>query len=339
MIITSAFQHVSWISTFRSTAKAAGISLRVFAACTNPALSPACLMADAAVALPPVSHPQYIEKLLKSCLQLEVGLLVPGSPRELLKLACAKPLFESNGTKVAVPGQSFVSVSRDPVALDRIAVSAGTTPRGLAELSDVVRQPGNYSWPMDVLPRKWLNEDLDTLYLRNPGDLRRVPESAPVLITSRRSGRRMTVLTYFDDQGRLEWRGAVRSGILKGGGIKFAETIDDNEATLIVERMASQFHQVTGPVAFMLLKDSSGGLYLENMVPVLPKELSLFARAGSPIAGRLLLLGTGGSPEPNNAQWDPGLRLLFYDAPMILLRPEAAGQKHNGANQASFALQ
>jgi carbamoyl-phosphate synthase large subunit len=322
LMITSAIQQVSWITTFRTAAKNTGIQLRIFAACTNPELSPACLLADSGIAIPAVTHPQYIERLLETCLQLEIDLLVPGSPRELLKLADAKPLFEARGTKVLAPGTNFVSVSRDPVDLDRIAVLSGAKSRGLVDRSDVARRPGNYLWPMEVLPRKWLNEELHAMCLHHSCELSRIPCTAPVLMTSHRSGRKTIVLGYFNEQGRLEWRKTMRTGILKAGGIQYVETIEDNEATIVADQMSAHFHQAYGPVVFVFGEECCGGFLLENMIPVLPKEFSLVERAGSQLAHRLLLRATGCSMSQLNPQWHSGMRLLFYPSPMILLRPE-----------------
>ena len=323
LMITSAFQQVSWIESFRSAAEALGSSLRIFAACTDPESSPACLLADAAVGLPPVEHPNYVERLLAACIRLEIDLLVPGSPRELLKLAASRPLFEANGTTVAVSGHEVVALSRDPLALDNVAVRAGATPRGLVEREDVIRRPNDFAWPMEVVPRTWLDQELTAVRLNHPRELPRIPSAAPVLLTTLRRGWKTVVSAFFNGHGELEWRGAMRTGTLRGGSIPFAETIEDNAATDLVDRMAPHLGQAAGAVIFDFCDEGSGNLTLENLVPVLPKEFSLVDRAGSALARRVLLLGTDGPAVPG-PQWRAGVRYLSYPSSMIVVRAKGA---------------
>lgn len=319
LMITSAFKQVSWIESFRSAADALGSSLRIFAASTDPESSPACLLADGAVGVPPAEHPSYVERLLAACIRLEIDLLVPGSPRELLKLAASRPLFEANGTTVAVSGHETVALSRDPLALDNVAVSAGAMPRGLVERDDVVRRPNDFGWPMVVVPRYWLDHELKAVRLNHPRELPRIPPTAPVLLATRRRGWRTVVSAFFNEHGELEWRGAMRTGTLRGGSIPFAETIDDNAATDLVDRMAPHLTEAAGAVIFDFCDDGGGNLTLENMVPVLPKEFSLVDRAGSALARRVLLLGTDGPTLPG-PQWRAGVRYLSYPSSMIVVR-------------------
>jgi hypothetical protein len=320
VLVTSASWQVGWLTSIRDAARSAGIALNMVGGSTTPQTCPACLLADAATALPAVTDSGYIDALLETCFRFEIGLLLPGSPHELRKLAIARPFFAEMGTYVPIGGDDFVSISRDTLRADTLAVQAGARARGLVTKQEVCADPNAYSWPMEVLPRYWLDEELGRIQLRHPRELTRVPERAQVLFCSRLSGHHLTVAALFDEKSKLTWRATITTSRLPGR-IGFAETVEAGPAIAIVDRLAPLLPAPIGPVTFEFVEDPEGGVYLQRFFGTLPIHLPLLERAGAPIAAHLLSRGAGALPPPATDQWISGVRMLTYPSPMLLVQP------------------
>lgn len=76
-------------------------------------MSAACQVADEAFAMPRVTNPSYMDKLLDLCLDCEIGLVVPTIDTELLDLARNRERFADQGIHLAISDESLIEVCRD----------------------------------------------------------------------------------------------------------------------------------------------------------------------------------------------------------------------------------
>lgn len=86
---------------------------KVIAVDLNPAMSPACKLADSAYSVPRVTSPAFIENLLNICKNQSVRLVIPTIDTELAFLAENRNRFIEEGIEVMVSDRSFISICRD----------------------------------------------------------------------------------------------------------------------------------------------------------------------------------------------------------------------------------
>jgi len=86
---------------------------RRFATDLRPQFSAACQVADKYFAMPRVTEEGYLDRLLKLCIDHQVGLVVPTIDTELLGLAQAREQFAAEGVNVLISDLSFIERCRD----------------------------------------------------------------------------------------------------------------------------------------------------------------------------------------------------------------------------------
>jgi nucleoside-diphosphate-sugar epimerase/carbamoylphosphate synthase large subunit len=70
---------------------------------------------DSQQTVPKVTSPEYIDKLLSSCVEFGVSLLIPGLDSELLLISKNKKRFEDKGIRVLVADPPFIQLCRDKI--------------------------------------------------------------------------------------------------------------------------------------------------------------------------------------------------------------------------------
>lgn len=113
ILITSAGRRAVLVQLFQKEARALWPKARVLASDLNPALAPACHVADGAFSVPAVRDPDYLGRLLKLCEAQQVRLLVPTIDTELQLLADHKRELEEAGVAVVISSANLVSECRD----------------------------------------------------------------------------------------------------------------------------------------------------------------------------------------------------------------------------------
>lgn len=209
---------------------------RVFAADLNPALSPACQVADADFRVPPVSDPAYPDLLLRLCKSHDVGLVIPTIDTELQTLAVHRERFAEEGVQVVVSSPEFVRLCRDKRLTNGLFKGLGVdTPR-------LVSDPTEADLPLLAKPYDG-SCSAGLRVLREANELRDPSLNNPRLIyleyLEHDEHDEYTVDMYFDRSGRLRCmvprlRIEVRSGevskgmtqrspTLEGVGVRFKE--------------------------------------------------------------------------------------------------------------------
>lgn len=113
VLITSAGKRVELLLEFSRELKAAFPEAKVLTVDLNPSMSPACHLSDEAFAVPRVTAPEYIDRLLDICCQNNVKLIIPTIDTELLILSNCRQQFSKEGIEVMVSDSDFIATCRD----------------------------------------------------------------------------------------------------------------------------------------------------------------------------------------------------------------------------------
>lgn len=113
ILITSAGRRVSLVRSFQKELKKQFPNSKVVAADSNPELSAACHVADSFIKVPRLDDENYIEFLIKNCLDLDIFLLIPTIDTELLLLASNRTLLEKNGVHPVISSEDFIKKCRN----------------------------------------------------------------------------------------------------------------------------------------------------------------------------------------------------------------------------------
>lgn len=113
ILITSAGKRVALIRAFMKAAAELSGGTKILTTDMNPAMAPAAYASDGCLKVPPVTHEDYPERLLKLCLDNRVAMVIPTIDTELRILAACKAGFASHGIHVIVSDPDFIDTCRD----------------------------------------------------------------------------------------------------------------------------------------------------------------------------------------------------------------------------------
>lgn len=140
-MFSSAGRRVELMRCFRKDAEALGQHLRTVAVDLNPAMSPACQIADKSYPVPRCIEAAFVERLLEICSTEKVKLLVPTIDTELEALALSRERFQKIGTRVAVSTPEVVRLSRNKLETVRSLEKMECPHPGPARLLSCFRHP------------------------------------------------------------------------------------------------------------------------------------------------------------------------------------------------------
>lgn len=98
---------------------------KIFAADMNPGLSAACHSSDKSFSVPHVRSPEYIDELLKICLNNHISLLIPTIDTELPVLSANRQLFKNSGVNIAISDPSIIEIGSDKRLTHEFFLSRG----------------------------------------------------------------------------------------------------------------------------------------------------------------------------------------------------------------------
>lgn len=200
ILITSAGQRVALLRAFQRELKAVFPEGKVYAVDLNPALSPACQIADGYAPICRVTDTAYPQALLAQCLQWGIKLIIPTIDTELLMLAEHQQLFLDNGITPVVSSLAFVQQCRDKRLINQFFESCGiAVPRPISKehpTFPLFIKPYNGSLSKDIFLVK-KPEELTEYHLTNP-DLLFMEYISPKEFDE------YTVDAYYDRSGTLK---------------------------------------------------------------------------------------------------------------------------------------
>ncbi len=113
ILLLSAGRRVELAQAFRSEITARSLVAKLFATEMRPEFSAACQVVEQSFKAPRVTDPAYIDYLLTTCLEWEIGLVVPTIDTELLLLSQNRERFAANGIHIVISDEELVRVCRD----------------------------------------------------------------------------------------------------------------------------------------------------------------------------------------------------------------------------------
>lgn len=311
MLISSAGRRVALLRSFRSSAAELGIDLEVFACDLNPGWSSACMEADHAFAVPPVSAPDYAEGLLSFAGQKGVTLIVPTIDTELLALAEARDRFAAAGITVAIGSSALVEIARDKLLTARFLEQADVpTPRtDLPEAA--LASPDSWRWPLIAKPRHGsCSRGIGTV--ADVDELRRMDMPEPYIVQERLVGREFTVNLYFDASGTLRCAVPHERLQVRGGEVEKGQTLRHPEFTVLAERLADAMDRPFGAMCFQAILSATGDISVFEINARFGGGYPLAHAAGATFA-RWLIEHATGRPSTASDAWRSGTMMLRYD--------------------------
>ena len=115
ILITSAGRRVSLVKSFKEVVKSLEIESKVFITDLNPKTSPASYFADDSFKIGLFRDPEYINNLLKICLNNNISIIIPTIDTELILLAQAKLFFNTKGIKIIISDLKLIEILRDKI--------------------------------------------------------------------------------------------------------------------------------------------------------------------------------------------------------------------------------
>lgn len=114
ILITSAGRRVSLVNAFKSTAKKLDLDSKVFTTDLNPFYeSPTSQFADKSFKIGFFSEPNYVNDLLKICLENHIKIVIPTIDTELKLLADSKNTFKKYGINIIISDLKLINTLND----------------------------------------------------------------------------------------------------------------------------------------------------------------------------------------------------------------------------------
>jgi len=113
ILISSAGRRVELLESFKTELKKHDKNLKVIASDLEPLLSPACQIADEYFSICKVTDAEFINQLLKICIEREIKVVVPTIDTELMILAENRKKFEEYGINIVISHFDLIKNCQD----------------------------------------------------------------------------------------------------------------------------------------------------------------------------------------------------------------------------------
>lgn len=203
---------------FQKTVRELGLDCKVYASDMEPAMAPACRVADGCFAVPRCTSEDYMQVLQTICLEHQVRIIIPTIDTELAVLSANRDIFAKLGICILVPDYEFVLMCRDKRRTADFFLQHGIN---IPELRD--RQ--HPSFPMFVKPYDG-SGSINTYVIRNKEELTEKLLADPKFIfmeyIDRTEYKEYTVDMYYGADNRVKSivpreRLSVRAGEINKG--------------------------------------------------------------------------------------------------------------------------
>lgn len=316
VLVTSAGRRVELLATFRDAAAALGVDLELLACDLQPAMSPACRLADASFAVPRVTHDDYIPALLDLCRRHDVSLLIPTIDPELGPLSRARPEFSAIGVDVAISGPALVAMAGDKQATASFLAGHGIATPRTAAIESVAAAPGDWSWPLIVKPRHG-SAGRHVRILDHAGELADVTTVEPMIAQELLFGPEHTVNLYFDRAGALRCAIPHERLQIRAGEVEKGITRRSPEITALASRLAAALPDPAGALCFQVMQTAAGAPAVLEINARFGGGYPLAHRAGATFS-RWLIEQRLGLASSANDDWQTDLVMLRYDAAVFV---------------------
>jgi len=330
ILLTGAGRRCQLIESFRLALNGRG---NIFACDSSPD-APALRAADRWFIVPPVDHPDFIEKLFDICRDEHVQLLVPTFEPELPLLAEQRSRFQQAGTFVLISAPQVIETCYDKLATNRFLKKCGlpvlkTYPTIEAAFEALNRQEINF--PLDIKPQ-WGFGSTDMEYPEDREELdlayrlikKRLARTFQVGISARDSASSLLIQEYLngmeygldiinDFQGQYVCTVSKRKLRMRAGQTDRAITVKDWR----LEALGAVIGKSLGHIGILDcdLIEVSGNLFVLDLNPRLGGGYPFSHLGGANILAALIAWADQTEPDPRWFDYEPGIlsaRSDFY---------------------------
>ncbi len=316
LLLTSAGRRAELLQCFRADAAALGIELEILACDLNPDWSPACQLADARFAVPPVTDPGYVDALLDICRDHAVSMIVPTIDPELLPLSLARTRFEAVGADVAVSAPELVEIARDKLKTAEFLALHGIPSPRTAPAEAVRGAPDAWQWPL-IVKAKHGSASRGLRIVDTPGDFPDLGKSEPLVAQELLRGREYTVNIFFDQSGRLRSAVPHERVQVRAGEVEKGITRRLPQLTALARQIAAVLPQPRGALCFQAIVDSDDQASVFEINARFGGGYPLAHRAGAGFS-RWLLEDRLGLASTAHDDWREGVMMMRYDAAVFV---------------------
>lgn len=300
-------------------------------------LAPALQEAECGVVLPPVRHPEYLDRLFDLCLVQEIGLVIPLNDLELPILARERQRFQKAGIQIVVPSLEVVLRCFDKWEMASFLESRGLpAPKTFVTL-DTVREACRrrvLSLPVVVKPR-WGTASISVYYPADDvelemayhlarkqiqssilGEISTQDTNHSVIIQEFLRGEEYGLDVVNDLKGRYVTTLVRRKFGMRAGETDKAVTCHDPELEALGERIGRLLGHVGNLDCDVIRGPESFGIL--DMNPRFGGGYPFVHVAGANLPAALIAWATGREPEPAWLRCQPGVTSCKYDSLLVV---------------------
>jgi carbamoyl-phosphate synthase large subunit len=311
ILLSSVGRRSQLIETFRQALSELDVHGRVLGIDSVPEMAPAAYLVDKCYTVGPCGNPGFIDDVLRIALAERVTLIVPTIDTELAVYAANRERFLEHGITVAISDPESIRIACDKVETHRWLVENGfSTPRQ-ADPDHVLRNPGQWKFPLIVKPRRG-SASTGISIAQTPGVLRELSQGNYDLIVQEIAlGDEYTVNVFVQD-GRCVCAVPHRRIETRGGEVSKGITVRDERLMQLATAVAERLPGARGPLNVQCFVDPDGTIKIIEINARFGGGFPLANRAGAKF-GLWLLEPLVGRPCTQTAEWQAGLLMLRYD--------------------------
>ena len=149
VFITSVWRRVELVQLFKNTANKLGINSKIIGGDCS-VFAPALRFVDEVVILPKVNSKDYIESIIKACIEHEIRIIVPTIDTELQIFSNHKKyILDRCGAKVFVSDSDIIEVCNDKILFSRFLSKNGFN---VPTLYEDITTISNENFPLFMKP-------------------------------------------------------------------------------------------------------------------------------------------------------------------------------------------
>ena len=316
ILVTSAGRRVELLRCFRTSAAELGVDLEILACDRAPALSPACIAADAAFTVPPAGDPGYTAAVLDICRRHRVGLVVPTIDPELLPFSLDRSLFEAVGTHLSISQPALIRIARDKLATAAFFAARGIATPRTAPLEEVIQSPDSWEWPLLIKPCHG-SASRAIRIVADPAELPPIDREDPMVAQELLRGREFTVNMFFDDDGALRCAIPHERVCIRAGEVEKGKTVRHPRLAELARQIAEVLPGARGALCFQAMLAEDGTARVFEINARFGGGYPLAHQAGAPFT-RWLIEERLNMPSTVNDDWREGVLMLRYDSAVFV---------------------
>lgn len=260
VLILSAGRRVELVQAFLRAKTVVGVTGKVVAA-DHSLTAPALQFADQAYQISKIIEESYIEEIIGICQKEEIDLIIPTIDTELLKLAHAKNLIETQTkAKILLSDLAVIEICRDKIRTQQFFEQQGFDVPTLIREQDLAQKA--YEFPLFIKPLNG-SSSVNAFKVNTEAELQFFLNYVPQpMIQSFVSGTEFTIDAFVDFEHQPitivpRERLATRSGeVLKGKIIK------DRELITLTKKLIEQLKPI-GHITIQCMKTETGVKFIE----------------------------------------------------------------------------